>query len=122
MSIDEFKKFPSSDIKIWINVNKDRLALNQPKIDITTFLENKEFYAEFFLQGWWKHYDSNFEAFKQAKQNGWNHINSGFGARASDDKELIQKAKDKYNIMIKSNNEFKDIMSNFISCDENNNR
>jgi hypothetical protein len=39
MTIDEFKNYTSSDIKIWINVNKDRLALNQSKIDINTFLE-----------------------------------------------------------------------------------
>ena len=60
-----------------------------------TFLSNKELYVEFFLQGWWKHYEGNFQDYQKAKSSGWNHINSGFNARASDSKQIIKKAQDK---------------------------
>ena len=61
---------------------------------------NKELYADFFLQGWWKHYNGNFNEYKTAKQNGWVHTNSGFLARASDTQKIIQKAQDKLNKLL----------------------
>ena len=57
--------YSTIDVKTWLNVNKDKNSLKQDNITIDIFLSNKELYIEFFLQGWWKHYDGIFENYKK---------------------------------------------------------
>jgi len=122
MPLPIFAMYNYNDVKQWMNVNKDECALKQEHISIVTFLENKELYADFFLQGWWKHYNGDFNEYKLAKQNGWEHINSGFLARASDTQKIIQKAQDKLNKLLSQKDDFNQLFMQGIAIDYEENR
>lgn len=79
---------------------KKILITNTNIVTIEMYLSNKELYYEFYLQGWWKHYNNDFQKFKDEKIHGWTHNNSGFYARLSDSKNAIKKAQDKINKLI----------------------
>ena len=91
MTLQEFAKYHYKDVMLWMSVNKERRALNESKFTMDEVLANSGIFTEFYLKGWWKHYNGDIAKFLQSKKEGWKHTASGIRSFASENSVLNAK-------------------------------
>ncbi len=91
MTVQEFASHNHNTVALWMSVNKERAALRASAFSIDEVIANSAIYTEFYLKGWWHHYNGDIDKFLQSKKDGWSHTASGVSSRASDNTALNAK-------------------------------
>ena len=98
LTISEFTSYRFQTVDEWMRVNKCLVALKQNEISLPTYTSNLELYKNYYLAGWWSHYENKggFAKFQSNKAAGWDHSASGFRVTAADGEKAIEAEKKRY--------------------------